>query len=86
MATATVKIEMAEQKEKRKAKEARQLERLIKERNRPKKRWYYAYFILIIAIVYIVDEVASQIGIRGQQQKQLARLGTGIERNLFERI
>ena len=66
MATATVKIEMAEQKEKRKAKEARQLERLIKERNRPKKRWYYAYFILIIAIVYIVDEVASQIGTQMQ--------------------
>ena len=66
MATATVKIETAEQKEKRKAKEARQLERLIKERNRPKKRWYYAYFILIIAIVYIVDEVASQIGTQMQ--------------------
>ena len=66
MTEAKVKIETAEQKEKRKAKENRQLEKLIKERNRPKIPGYYAYFIVIIAIVYIVDEVASQIGTQMQ--------------------
>ena len=66
MAAAKVKIETEEQKAKRKEKETRQLERLIKERNRPKMPGYYAYFIVIIAIVYIVDEVASQIGTQMQ--------------------
>ena len=61
-----VRIETEEEKQKRKAREAKQLERLLKEKARPKRNHYLAYFMTIIAIVYIVDEVASQIGTQMQ--------------------
>ena len=60
------KVETPEQMKKRKEKEARQLEKLLKEKARPKKNGYFAYFVMIVAIVYIVDEVASQIGTQMQ--------------------
>ena len=66
MAEKKTKVETLEQREKRKAKEAKQLQKLLKEKSRPKKAGYYAYFIMIISIVYVIDEVASQIGTQMQ--------------------
>ncbi len=50
----------------RKAAEARELERLRKEQAKPKGSGYMIYFIMIITVVYLVDEIASQIGTQMQ--------------------
>ena len=60
--TRKAKVETPEQKARRKAKEARELERLLKEREKPKARGYFAYFIFIAALVYLVAEVTAQTG------------------------
>lgn len=43
-------------------KKLREIERWEREKTRPKPPGYLIYFILIIAVVYVADEVASQIG------------------------
>lgn len=43
-------------------KRQKELERLNKQLNKPKGRGYFAYFIFVIAIIYMADEIASQIG------------------------
>ena len=48
--------------EKRQDKEKRELERLKCEQARPKGSGYMIYFIMIITVIYIADEVTSQIG------------------------
>ena len=50
-----------EQKEKQKLREQKELERLHREQKKPKGLSYFAYFILIIAVVYMVDEITTQI-------------------------
>ena len=47
----------------RKAAEARELERLRKEQAKPKGSGYMIYFIMIITVVYLVDEIASHRGL-----------------------
>lgn len=55
----------------RKEKEAREILRLEKARARPRGPGYLYYLLLIISVVYIADEVASQIGT--QMQSVLAQ-------------
>ena len=47
-------------------KEARQLARLEREQAKSKPAGYMAYFMLIISVIYIADEVTSQIGAQMQ--------------------
>lgn len=54
---------MARTKEEKKALE---IARLEKEKAKPKGRGYFAYFILIVSIVYIADELATQVGTQMQ--------------------
>ncbi len=51
--------EVAEVKETRRIREIARWER---EKARPRGRYYIAYLVLIISLIYLVDEVASQIG------------------------
>ena len=50
-----------EKQVKKAAAEKRELERLLKERDKPKLPGYFAYFILIISVVYMADEITTQI-------------------------
>ena len=43
----------------RREKEIRKWE---KEKARPKRNYYFVYLVLIITLIYSVDEIASQIG------------------------
>lgn len=52
--------------EKQQDKEKRELERLKCEQARPKGSGYMIYFIMIITVIYIADEVTSQIGTQMQ--------------------
>ena len=40
----------------------RELERRERQLNAPRGRFYFPYLLLIISLVYITDEIASQIG------------------------
>lgn len=51
---------------KKQQKEAKQLARLKREQAKSKPAGYMAYFMLIISIIYIADEVTSQIGTQMQ--------------------
>ena len=55
-----------EQLARRKEKEAKQLAKLKKEQAKSKPAGYMAYFMLIISVIYIADEVTSQIGTQMQ--------------------
>ena len=44
------------------AKKQREIARWEKEKARPKRRYYLAFLIVIVSLVYITDETASQIG------------------------
>lgn len=44
------------------AKRQKELDRLNRQLAKPKGRGYFAYFIFVIAIIYMADEIASQIG------------------------
>jgi len=48
------------------AREAREIQRLEREQARPKGPAYLYYMLLIVSVVYIADEVASQIGMQMQ--------------------
>ena len=48
--------------EKRKLHEAKELERLKKEKNKPQFVGYLFFFIFVITMVYMVDEIATNIG------------------------
>ena len=50
-----------ERKEKKRLREQKELERLLKEQQKPRAAGYFAYFILIIAVVYMADEITTQI-------------------------
>ena len=47
---------------KRKEKQAKELAYWQKQKARPKSNFYFWYLVLIIALIYAVDEIASQIG------------------------
>lgn len=55
----TLTAEQLRKKELRKAKEIAYWER---QKSRPKTKTYFWYLVLIIALIYAVDEIASQIG------------------------
>lgn len=57
--------------EKRAQKYAKELLRLEKEKAKPKPHWYLYYMLLLISVIYIADEVTSQIGT--QMQSVLAQ-------------
>lgn len=57
--------------EQRRNRESRELARLEKQRKRPKARGYLYYMLFIICIIYIADEVTSQIG--AQMQSVIAQ-------------
>ena len=40
----------------------REIERRERQLTKPRGKWYFPYLVLIIALVYITDEIASQIG------------------------
>ncbi len=60
------KAETEEARLKRKAREARELARLEKELQKPKGPLYLVYFIFVISVIYIADEVTTQIGTQMQ--------------------
>lgn len=43
-------------------KKQKEIRKWEKEKARPRNKWYLAYLVMIISLVYITDEVASQIG------------------------
>ncbi len=47
-------------------KREREIARLTKEKNKPKFPGYFIYFVMVITIIYIADEVATQIGTQMQ--------------------
>ncbi|MBR3596349.1 MAG: MFS transporter [Clostridia bacterium] len=47
-------------------KREKELTKLRKQQAKPKGRGYFAYFMLVITVIYIADEIASQIGIQMQ--------------------
>ena len=58
MKTKTVTPEALQKKQ---AKIQKEIAKLEKERSKPKRSGYLLYLILIICIVYVTDEIASQI-------------------------
>ena len=56
------KIETAEQLAKRKASEAREIAKLEREKAKPRVLGYAFFFLLIISMVYLVDEVTTNTG------------------------
>ncbi len=52
----------SEQLEKKQLKKEKEIFKWEKERSRPRTRYYFAYLVLIISIIYATDEIASQIG------------------------
>jgi len=60
------KAENKEQKAKRKAREAKEILKWEKEKAKPRLAGYLFYFVFIVAICYLVDEVTSQIGTQMQ--------------------
>ncbi len=60
------KTETEEQRAKRKAGEAREFARLEREMQKPKGPLYLIYFIIVISVIYIADEVTTQIGTQMQ--------------------
>lgn len=49
-----------------KEKEARELERLRREQAKPKGNFYLIYFVILITVIYLADEVTTQIGTQMQ--------------------
>ncbi len=47
-------------------KRQKELDRLHKQLAQPKGRGYFAYFLFVITVIYMTDEIASQIGIQMQ--------------------
>ncbi len=47
-------------------KRIRELSRLNSQLAKPKGRGYFAYFLFVISVIYMADEIASQIGIQMQ--------------------
>lgn len=56
------KVGIEERKAARKAREAKELEKRKKELNRKKPKGYLLYLLVVLSIVYIVDEITSSIG------------------------
>ena len=52
----------AEKLQKMQVKREKEIRKWEKEKARPKKNMYFAYLVLIIALIYATDEIASQIG------------------------
>ncbi len=58
-----MKKELTEEKKtKLAAKRLKEIQKWEREKNRPKKNYYLVYLVFIISLIYITDEVASQIG------------------------
>ncbi|MFR8010466.1 MAG: MFS transporter [Clostridia bacterium] len=55
-----------QQSERRHSREIRELTRLQKQKQRPKAHGYLYYMLFIICIIYIADEITSQIGTQMQ--------------------
>jgi len=55
------KVESLAMKEKRKASEAKELQRLTKALNKPEPKHYFWILILVLSLIYIVDEQTSNI-------------------------
>lgn len=47
-------------------KKEKELQRLNKQLGKPKIRGYFVYFLFVITVIYMADEIASQIGIQMQ--------------------
>lgn len=47
---------------KQEIKRQREIERWERERSRPRGKGYYAWLVLVICLIYMTDEIASQIG------------------------
>ena len=56
------KVKTPEQLRKAALRREREIARWEKEKARPKRNYYIIYLIFIIALIYAVDEIASQIG------------------------
>lgn len=52
----------SDQIQKREARKQKEIAYWEKQKLRPKRNMYFAYLVLIIALIYAVDEIASQIG------------------------
>lgn len=56
-----MKTETSAQREKRLRRENRQRERLLKEQNKKEGKYYLFYLVFVLTIIYIVDEIASNM-------------------------
>ncbi|MBR2413126.1 MAG: MFS transporter [Clostridia bacterium] len=56
------KVKTPEQLRKMQAKREKEIKKWEREKQRPKNRYYLVYLVFIISLIYITDEVASQIG------------------------
>lgn len=52
----------AEKLQKLSQKRQKEIEKWEKQKAKPKFRFYFAYLVLVISLIYVTDEVASQIG------------------------
>lgn len=64
-------------KQKAKLKRQKEIARWEKEKARPKHKYYIVYLIFIIALIYAVDEIASQIGTLMKSEIADDLFGTG---------
>ncbi|MFV0329676.1 MAG: MFS transporter [Dysgonomonas sp.] len=62
------KVETAEQKAKRQAKEQKELAKWEREKAKPKSKLYFWYLFFVVALIFVVDEVASTIGTHMQAE------------------
>ena len=57
-----IKTLTPEELKKQNLKREKEILKWEKEKAKPKKRYYFAYLVLIISLIYATDEIASQIG------------------------
>lgn len=67
----------------RNARQARELQKRIVQQNKKRPKWYLVYLLVILSIVYIVDEVTSAMGSSMQSEvvTEFFVLGKGMEFN-----
>lgn len=63
-----MKVETEARKLKRKAREAKEIARLEKEKAKPKSNMYFPYLVVLLCMIYIIDEVTSAMGTNMQSE------------------
>lgn len=71
------KVLTPEKAQKAELRRQREIARWERERARPKRNYYIVYLVFIIALIYAVDEIASQIGTLMKSEIADSLFGTG---------